>query len=208
MGLGVALLIACGVLAFGSAWAAAAGGDGVVAGVVIAAGLALIAAAFMGIERARWMILPALAVALPAGFVAAANIDVHGGYGDKTYRPASVDAIRDTYRLGAGKLVVDLRGAHLPPGSHAIKLRLGVGEAQVIVPPNVCVSAHSHLGIGGTEVLSRRSGGIDFERQDEREPLPGNTKLLVDANIGVGALEVNQNPGEGFNGEPGNRACA
>jgi len=208
MGLGVALLIACSLLAFGSAWAAAAGGNGVVAGVVIAAGVALIAAAFMGIERARWMILPALAVALPAGLVAAANIDVKGGYGDKTYRPASVDAVRDTYRLGAGKLVVDLRGAHLQPGTHAIKLRLGVGEAQVIVPRNVCVSARSHLGIGGAQVFNRSSGGIDFDRQDERDPLPGNTKLLIDANIGVGALEVHHNPDEGWNGEPGNRACA
>jgi phage shock protein PspC (stress-responsive transcriptional regulator) len=208
MALGVALLVSCGLLAFGSAWAAAAGGNGVVAGVVIAAGVALIAAAFMGIDRARWMILPALAVALPAGLVAAADIDVKGGYGEKTYRPASVDAIRDTYRLGAGKLVVDLRGAHLQPGTHAIKLRLGVGEAQVIVPRNVCVSANSHLGIGGAQVFNRKSGGIDFDHQEERDALPGNTRLLVDANIGLGALEVDNNADEGFDGSPGNTACA
>jgi hypothetical protein len=207
MALGVVLLVACGVLAFGSAWAAAAGGNGVVAGVVIAAGLALIAAAFMGIDRARWMILPALAVALPAGLVAAANIDVKGGYGEKTYRPASVNAIRDTYRLGAGKLVVDLRGAHLRPGSHAIKLRLGVGEAEVLVPRNVCVSARSHLGIGGTQVFKRNGGGIDIDRQEERDALPGTPRLLVDANIGVGALLIHHNVNEGWNATAGNTAC-
>jgi phage shock protein PspC (stress-responsive transcriptional regulator) len=207
MALGVALLVACVALAFGSAWAAAAGGNGVVAGVVIAAGLALIAAAFMGTERARWMILPALAVALPAGLVAAADIDVKGGYGEKTYRPASVSGIHDSYRLGAGKLVIDLRGAHLQPGTHTIKLNLGVGEAQVIVPRNVCVSARTHMGIGGVQVFQRSGGGVDVDRQDERDALPGTPVLLVDANIGVGALEVHHNPDEGWNGEPGNRAC-
>jgi phage shock protein PspC (stress-responsive transcriptional regulator) len=207
MGLGVTLIVACFALAFGSAWAAAAGGNGVVAGIVIASGLALVAAAFMGIDRARWMILPALAVALPAGFVAAAGIDVKGGYGDKTYRPASVSAIRDSYRLGAGKLVVDLRGAHLRPGSHAIKLDLGVGEAQLLVPRNVCVSTHSHVGIGGVQVFNKNSGGIDIDPEEERDALPGTPHLLVDANIGVGALEVHHTVNEGWNGGAGNKAC-
>jgi phage shock protein PspC (stress-responsive transcriptional regulator) len=206
MGLGVALIAVCLALAFGSAWAAAAGGNAVVAGVVIASGLALIAGAFMG-QQARWMIVPAIAVALPAGFVAAAGIDVHGGYGDKTYRPASVAAVRDSYRLGAGKLVVDLRGAHLPPGQHHLKLHLGVGEAQVLVPRNVCVSARTHLGIGGVQVFERSGGGVGVEHLEERDALPGTPHLVVDADIGVGALEVHQKQDEGWNGSPGNRAC-
>jgi phage shock protein PspC (stress-responsive transcriptional regulator) len=206
MGLGVALIAVCLALAFGSAWAAAAGGNAVVAGVVIASGLALIAGAFMG-QQARWMILPAIAVALPAGFVAAAGIDVHGGYGDKTYRPASVGAVRDSYRLGAGKLVVDLRGAHLPPGQHDLKLRLGVGEAQLLVPRNVCVSTRTHLGIGGVQVFNHSSGGVDVEREDQRDALPGTPQVIVDADIGVGALEVHHLANEGWNGTKGNGAC-
>jgi phage shock protein PspC (stress-responsive transcriptional regulator) len=207
MVLGVALIALCFCLAFGSAWAAAAGGNGVVAAVVIAAGLALIAGAFIG-DRARWMILPALAIALPAGAVAATNFDVKGGYGDKTYRPASVGAIRDSYRLGAGKLVVDLRGAHLRPGSHAIKLRLGVGEAQLLVPRNVCVSTRTHLGIGGVQVFDRDGGGIDVDRQEERDAAPGTPRLVVDANVGIGAFQVHHQLDEGWNREPGNGACA
>ena len=104
MAIGVALIILCVVLAFGAAWAAADGGDTVVAGIVIAAGLALIAGAFLD-GRARWLILPALAVALPAGVVSAADLDVTGGHGERTYRPATSDAVRSSYRLGAGKLV-------------------------------------------------------------------------------------------------------
>src|SRR3954454_10917536 len=58
-GLGVALLAVCGLLAIGGAWATAAGGGVVVAGVVIVTDLWLVAGAFLG--GARWLILPALA---------------------------------------------------------------------------------------------------------------------------------------------------
>ena len=206
MGLGIALIAVCLALAFGSAWAAAAGGNGVVAAIVIASGLALIAGAFVG-PQARWMIVPAIAMALPAGVVAAANIDVKGGYGDKTYRPANVESVRDSYRLGAGKLVVDLRGAHLTPGDHHIKLDLGVGEAQLLVPRDVCVSANTHLGIGGVQVFRRSSGGVDVDRQEQREAPVGTPRVIVDANLGVGAFTVHHEADEGWNGKNGNLAC-
>ena len=208
IGLGVAILAGCVALAFGAAWAAAAGGNAVVAGFVVAAGLALIVGAFVSPRAARWMIVPALAVALPAGAVAAADIDVKGGYGDRTYSPATSAAVRDHYRVGAGKLVVDLRGAHLTPGDHAIKLDVGVGEAQLVVPPDVCVSSDTHLGIGGVQVFNRDTGGIDVDHQDERIAPPGTPRVVVDANVGIGAFTVHHRPNQGWRRTPGNRACA
>jgi hypothetical protein len=206
MALGVALIVACTVLAFSAAWATAAGGNGVVAGIVIAAGIALIAGAFAG-QWARWLILPALAVALPAGVVAAADIDVKGGYGEKTYRPASLDAVRDTYRLGAGHLVVDLRRAKLTPGDHRIKLRVGVGEADLVVPRGVCVSTDAHLGIGGVNVFDTTNGGIDHDWTDERDPLPGSPRVVLDSDVGIGAVTVHHRPYEHWEREIGNGAC-
>jgi phage shock protein PspC (stress-responsive transcriptional regulator) len=206
MALGVALIVACAVLAFSAAWATAAGGNGVVAGIVIAAGIALIAGAFAG-QWARWLILPALAVALPAGVVAAADIDVKGGYGEKTYRPASLDAVRDSYRLGAGHLVVDLRRANLTPGDHRIKLRVGVGEADLIVPRGVCVSTDAHLGIGGVNVFDTTNGGIDHDWTDERDALPGNPRVVLDGDVGIGAVTVHHRPYEHWETEVGNGAC-
>jgi hypothetical protein len=207
MGLGVALIALCFTLAFGAAWAAAAGGSEAVAGIVIAAGLALIAGAFLD-GRARWLILPAMAIALPAGVVSAADIDVTGGHGDKTYRPASSDAVRDTYRLGAGELVVDLRNAHLTPGDHRIKFDIGVGAAKLVVPRDVCVSTDSHLGIGGVQVFDRESGGVDVDWQDERRAPAGTPRVIVDAEVGVGAFTVHHDADNGWNSEPGNAACS
>jgi hypothetical protein len=82
-----------------------------------------------------------------------------------------------------------------------------VGEAQLLVPRNVCVSTHSHVGIGGVQVFNKNSGGIDIDPEEERDALPGTPHLLVDANIGVGALEVHHTVNEGWNGGAGNKAC-
>lgn len=207
MALGVALIAACIVLAISGAWAAAAGGNGIVAGIVIAAGIALIAGAFFG-SWARWLILPALALALPAGVVAAANLDVRGGTGEVTYRPASAAEVHDSYRLGVGHLVVDLRDARLTPGDHRIKIRLGVGGAELLVPPGVCVATDSHVGIGGTAVFNRNGGGIDTDWTDERSAPEGTPRVVVDGDVGIGALIVHHNEHENWDGAPGNEACA
>jgi phage shock protein PspC (stress-responsive transcriptional regulator) len=207
MALGLALIAFCVVLAIGAAWASAAGGDGVVAGIVIAAGLALIAGAFFG-SWARWLILPALAVALPAGVVAAADLDVRGGTGEVTYRPASSAEVHDSYRLGVGHLVVDLRDARLTPGDHRIKIRLGVGGAELLVAPGVCVSTDNHVGIGGTSVFNRNGGGIDAQWTDERRAPEGTPRVVIDGDVGIGALIVHHNEHEHWDGAPGNEACA
>jgi phage shock protein PspC (stress-responsive transcriptional regulator) len=206
MALGLALIALCVVLAISGAWAAAAGGNGVVAGIVIAAGIALIAGAFYG-SWARWLILPALALALPAGVVAAANLDVRGGTGEVTYTPASAAEVHDSYRLGVGHLVVDLRDARLTPGDHPIKIRLGVGGAELLVPPGVCVATKNHVGIGGTAVFNRNGGGIDTDWSDDRSAPEGTPRVVVDGDIGIGALIVHHNEHEHWDGAPGNKAC-
>ncbi|HEX8206711.1 MAG TPA: LiaF domain-containing protein, partial [Solirubrobacteraceae bacterium] len=186
LGLGVLGLVF--LLAVGSFWGAAAGGDVVIAGAVIAAGLALVASAFS--RPARWLILPALALAIPATFVAAAGIDLDGGIGEKRYRPTNAADIRDHYEVGAGSLVVDLRGVDLPAGEQRLHLDVGMGEAVVLVPEDVCVSTEAELGMGGVQVFDRDGGGIDVDFEDLRTPPSGTARLVVDADIGLGAVEV------------------
>jgi phage shock protein PspC (stress-responsive transcriptional regulator) len=212
-GFGLALLAVCGILAIAGAWATAAGGGVVVAIAVIVAGLWLVAGAFLG--GARWLILPALALALPAGVVSAANVNVDGGVGERSYRPLSAAQVRDTYRLGVGRLVVDMRNAKLPAGDRRLHIDLGVGEAVIAVAPDVCVTTAAKVGAGEVAVFDRNSGGVDVDWQDEREAPPGTTRLIVDGDIGVGALQVGtddpdrvrgDNFGDG-NRHPGNDAC-
>jgi phage shock protein PspC (stress-responsive transcriptional regulator) len=201
-GLGLALLAVCGLLAIGGAWATAAGGGAVVAVAIIVAGVWLVAGAFLG--GARWLILPALALALPAGVVSAANVNIDGGVGDRRYHPVAFTELQPSYRLGIGHLVVDLRDANLPPGDQPLRVDVGVGAVTIAVPKDVCVTSAAHIGAGEVAVFDRTSGGLDVGWRDDRRALPGTTRLIVDGDIGVGVLQVTHedpdrvSPGERF----------
>jgi phage shock protein PspC (stress-responsive transcriptional regulator) len=192
--LGIGVLILCGVIAIGGAWAAAAGGGVVVGVFVIASGLAILAGAFL--KPVRWLILPAVTLALSAGAVAAAGIDLDGGVGDKTYRPASAADLRDKYQLGMGDLEVDLRNTDLPAGDQPLAIDLGVGEARLLVPEDVCVATDANVGVGQIDVFDRGTGGVDVDLVEELDAPPDTTRLVVNADIGLGQLSVVHDPAE------------
>ncbi len=190
--LGVALLFGCFLLAVGSFVASGLGGGVVIASLVIAAGAALVAAAFLG--GARWLVLPALAIALPLAFVSAASIDLNGGVGERRVRPGTLAEVKDSYRLGAGELVVDLRDVELPAGDRRLKIAVGAGHALVLVPENVCVASTASVGMGGVSVFERDGGGINVDWNDSRRAPRGTPRLLIHGDIGLGLLEVRNEP--------------
>jgi len=155
--LGLGLLALSGVIAIAGAWAAAVGGGTVVAALVIAAGVMLVAGAFLG--GLRWLIVPALALAIPVAIIAAADVDLDGGIGERDYRPATAADIRDRYELGIGSLTVDLRDTRLPKGPTEVTVDVGIGEGVVVVPENVCVMSRADVGAGAVEVFDRRAPG-------------------------------------------------
>jgi len=186
--LGIGVLFVCGLISIGGAWAAAAGGETIVAVVVIAAAVIILAGAF--VRPVRWLVLPALALALSAGTVSAAGIDLDGGVGDRDYRPASALDLRDRYELGMGQLVIDLRQTDLPSGDVPLEVDLGVGDARVVVPKDVCVATDAHVRIGEIRTFERDNHGVDVDLEDRPDAPAGVTRLLVKANIGVGSLRI------------------
>jgi phage shock protein PspC (stress-responsive transcriptional regulator) len=193
--LGIGLLVGCAVLAVGSFLASGLGGGVVVAALVVAAGAALVGAAFVG--GARWLVLPALAIALPLAFVSAADIDLKGGFGQRTERPATLAEVHDSYRIGAGEIVVDLRDVKLPAGDHRMNIGVGTGHALVLVPDDVCVATKASIGMGAVQVFDRDGGGIDVSWTDGRRAPAGTARLVVDGDVGLGFLEVHHS-------DPGN----
>jgi phage shock protein PspC (stress-responsive transcriptional regulator) len=186
--LGIGILLVCGLIAIGGAWAAAAGGETVVAVVVIAAGVAILVGAF--VRPVRWLVLPAVALALSAGLVAASGLDLDGGVGERDYRPASAADLRDTYQLGMGELVVDLRQTDLPPGDVPLAIDLGVGEARVVVPEDVCVATDAQVGIGEARTFDLHNEGVDVDLDDRHDAGAATTRLLVSADVGIGSLRI------------------
>jgi phage shock protein PspC (stress-responsive transcriptional regulator) len=186
--LGIGILVLCGVIALAGAWAAAAGGETVVAITVLVAGAAILVGAF--VRPVRWLVLPAVTLALSAGAVSAAGIDLDGGVGERDYRPASVADLRDEYQLGMGELVVDLRQTDLPSGDVPVGIDLGIGEARLIVPADVCVATDAEVGIGEVRTFDRHNEGVDVDVDDLPDATGDTTRLLVKADVGVGSLRI------------------
>jgi phage shock protein PspC (stress-responsive transcriptional regulator) len=191
--LGIGVLLLCLLVFVGGAWAAGVGGGTVASAIVIAAGVALAIGALFG--RVRWLILPTLSLALGVGFVSAAGIDLDGGVGDRHYQPTSAAQVREHYQLGMGQLTVDLTDANLPAGDTPLSLDLGVGNAEVIVPDDVCVSTRAKLGMGAVQVFDRDNAGVDVDWRDRPGAGREDKRLVLDADVGVGAVQV-YHPGE------------
>lgn len=187
--IGAASLLA--VLFGGAAWATAAGGGIGVAILVLGLGVALLIGASRGDRRSRWLVLPALALAFPATVVGAADISLDGGVGERSYRPAGTEQLPETYRLGVGELVVDLRELDWS-GARQERLRVdvSVGHALVLVPPEVCVSSRVKVTAGHAEVLGRIGDGVDIDQDLPRTPSAGAPGLQLEGAMSTGAFEV------------------
>jgi phage shock protein PspC (stress-responsive transcriptional regulator) len=192
--LGIGILILCGIVLLGGAFAAAAGPDWLVPALVIASGAAILAGAFL--KPVRWLVPPALTLALAAGAVSAAGIDLDGGVGDREYRPGTAADLKDRYELGIGELVVDLRDTSLPAGDVPLELDLGIGEARVIVPEDVCVATTADVGIGNVSLFGSDDSGIDVDVDDLPEAPPARTRLVLNAEVGLGEVRVHDESAE------------
>ena len=160
--LGLLILFVCGLIALGGAWAAAAGGETVVAIIVIAAGVAILAGAF--IRPVRWLILPAVALALAAGTVSAAGLDLARRRG-RPRLPAGHPRRSSTTSSSSAWASSSWTSARRTcrRGDVPLKVRLGIGETRVLVPKNVCVATDAQVGIGEVRTFDRHSGGLDVD---------------------------------------------
>lgn len=151
-------------LAFVGAAITAFGYGGWVAAVVLASGVALAIGAIVG-RRLHWLIVPAFALATGVGVAAAADIEIEGGIGKRSYTPVNQEAIpADGYQLGVGQLNVDLR--NLEWGRNAVvplDVDLGVGQASVAVPSDVCVVSDVHATGGDLRIAGQRQDGADVD---------------------------------------------
>jgi phage shock protein PspC (stress-responsive transcriptional regulator) len=196
LGLGLAA-----VMAFASAWATATGHGTVVAALVIALGAGLVAAAFATGVRRRitpWLLTAALVLGIPAGAIAAADIDIDGSVGERTYTPTvPTDIPADGYKLGTGQLIVDLRDLPWKAGETiAASAHLGIGQMVVSAPSNVCVQGHATGKAGELVVAGQVSHGIDPD-VSLGTATSNAPRLQLDADIQLGQIVVtDQDPDE------------
>jgi phage shock protein PspC (stress-responsive transcriptional regulator) len=183
------VLLALSAGAFAAAAAGSALGGGVaVAGLVIACGVGLVGGAFRG--GARWLIAPALLLALPLGAVAATDLDIRGTWGDRTFTPTSLADVEQGYDMGVGSMRVDLRNVDVPTGRTVLPVELGIGEIQVVADPDVCLTTDADVSLGAVDSNGDSQGGADLEVDDGIDVAPGVREVHVVADLGVGHVVV------------------
>ncbi len=119
----VCILVSIGLavaafLVVASAWTTATGHGTIVAGIVIALGIAMVAFAFAPDVRRRstpLLLTTALVLGIPAGAVAAADIKIDSSIGQRTYTPSAVADLR------AGRIQAGHRPARGRPQGPALE---------------------------------------------------------------------------------------
>lgn len=187
----IAAVAAAGLLGLAAASAfVVALGLGVPVGIAVIAAGALLALTALRGRRLQWLIPPALAIAVGAGIASASDLNFRGGIGDREYQPLSTEAIPPNgYNLGVGRLVIDLRQIDWKDQVADLKLHLGAGQANVLVPSRVCVVGPGHVGAGESEVVGERSLGFGSS-QRVGSSSSARPRLDIDAHVDVGQLRV------------------
>jgi hypothetical protein len=185
-----ALLVFIGVVSFLDAANFISVDPAVVAAISLGAiGIALLVGAVFG--RARGLILLGLVVTVACSFFATLDVPVRGGIGNRLYNPGTETAVRDQYRLGIGRLEVNLRHVPWSRGTtRTVKARLGIGLIVVDVPKNVALVLDGHAGAGEVDLTTRQVN--DWAADDHvRLPAPEGAPVLhIDARVGIGQVQV------------------
>jgi hypothetical protein len=150
--------------------------------------VALVIGAFVG--GARWLIVPALAIALPVGTVSAAGIELEGGYGQRHYEPISAEAIPEEYELAAGQLLIDLRELDWDRERVVdVDVDQGFGQMVIAIPEDVCLQADADVAAGTIDLDGNETAGFDV---DDSAGI-GSTetpRLSLDAELDAGQILV------------------
>ena len=189
--LGATLLVIAAAAALGATdvlrWETAAGLG------IIGLGVVLVGAAFAG--GARWLIVPALALAGIVGFLRAADVHLRGGWGDRDVAVTSAAELQARYDLSAGRLRLDLRDLQLAAGEErSVRARVGMGDLVIRVPQGVTVDADARSGAGQVELFGRQSDGLDVTRNTARDAGTGGGTLHLDADVGLGRVVIVRDP--------------
>jgi phage shock protein PspC (stress-responsive transcriptional regulator) len=147
----------------------------------------IVAMAFLGLGRmfvplGGLVALAGLALALPGPSLLA-------GAGQRQLTATSASELAPSYALGAGDVTLDLRALDLRGESRSVRVRIGAGEAHIIVPPNTDVQLHGAVSAGQVLMLGRDERGLDASL-DVHEGAGNASRLVIDAEVGYGRVFV------------------
>ncbi|MDG4804749.1 PspC domain-containing protein [Micromonospora sp. WMMD980] len=169
------------------------GAAGYFAAALATIGLGLLVGTWFG--RARWLIALGLvtAAALGVATVAESYDRVRGIDGNVTWAPTDRRDLADRYENNFGDAVLDLRGLDFDKQDIQVTVDVNLGNATVVVPPNVDVTTVADVNAGEASVFGRRTGGLNgrhWESTDAGADGPGGGTLRLYVHLNAGNLEV------------------
>ncbi|MET9297926.1 PspC domain-containing protein [Micromonospora aurantiaca] len=169
------------------------GAAGYFAAVLATIGLGLLVGTWFG--RARWLIALGLVTAAALGIatVAESYDRVRGIDGNVTWAPTDLRDLANRYENNLGDATLDLRGIDFDKQDVQVTVDVNLGNATVVVPPDVDVTTVADVNAGDATVFGRSSGGLggrQWETTDVGADGPGGGKLRLFVHVNAGKLEV------------------
>ncbi|MEJ3743788.1 PspC domain-containing protein [Actinomycetes bacterium KLBMP 9797] len=164
------------------------------AGVLLTTGLGLLVGAWFG--RARWLIALGLVAAAAVGIstIAESEVSEIGQRGSDVYwQPTSADVIAPQYDHRFGDATLDLSHIDFTGHDKTIDVTLNAGDIDILLPPDVDVTAIVRLNAGDADVLGNRFSGIGNDTtqvHDLGEDGTGGGTLRLNLTVYVGDMEV------------------
>jgi hypothetical protein len=185
---GVAMIVGAvlGFIAPGGGWLNLSHIVGILAAVV---GIGLVAGSFV---RGGRGLIPLAVLLSGAGFVlTAGHIDGWHGAGNAQFAPTSLSDVQPVYQRTAGSLRLDLTGLPNTSTVHTA-VKLGAGNATVLVPADADVVATCSANVGNVDCLGQRETGPDNPTVRATRNHDGTNRLhiVLDVQDGPGSVRV------------------
>ena len=141
---------------------------------------------FLGVLLA---VVTAVSSALP-------DVNLSGGVGDRTWRPASASDLDKPFELAIGDGTLDLRNLTVPAAglTAPISASVGVGQLTVLLPDDLDVQLTADVGAGQIDVQNNQIHGSDRTMTTFID-VPDQTGVInLDLETGLGQIVVKRAP--------------
>jgi hypothetical protein len=158
----------------------------IAATILIIFGVGLVVSAWFG--RARSLIGLGLAALVALVVIAAVDVPLSGGFGERHVEPVSATEVGDPVRVAAGKITIDLTRFNDPGATGVLDASVGAGEIVVIYPNDIRLEATADVSAG--DVNRDLAEDIRVNGESVVHDPVGASKGTVQLNLDVGAGNI------------------